>query len=81
VVLAGLKHCHGAFLAEPAESRGVAREQRANACSCACDLKGPARWWARFDGLQNARRLGWIASAALAGRRPERVAVTGHLKL
>jgi hypothetical protein len=32
-----------------------------------------------LDGLQDARRLGWIASAALARRRPERVAVTGLL--
>jgi hypothetical protein len=37
----------------------------------------PARWRLRLDGVQDARRLEWIASAALVGRRLERVAVTG----
>src|SRR5215217_887898 len=44
-----------------------------------CDLKEAAPRWRRLDCLHDARRLGWIASAALAGRRPERVAVTGLL--
>jgi hypothetical protein len=39
----------------------------------------PARWRARLDGLHDARRLGCVASAALAGRRLERVAVAGPL--
>jgi hypothetical protein len=39
----------------------------------------PARLRLRMVGLQDARRLEWIASAALAGRRPERVAVAGLL--
>jgi hypothetical protein len=36
----------------------------------------PARWRLRLDSLQDARRLEWIASAALTGRRLERVVVT-----
>jgi len=65
----------------------LAERQRVVVCAGAagqrmlprCDLKEAAPRWRRFDCLQDARRLGWIASAALAGRRPERVAVTGLL--
>jgi hypothetical protein len=39
----------------------------------------PARWRARLDGLEDVRRREWIANPALAGRRLERVAVTGLL--
>jgi hypothetical protein len=40
-------------------------------------FKEPARRCARLDGPQDLRRLGCIASAAIAGGRLERVAVTG----
>lgn len=75
---ASLEHCHGAFLAEGrkvlvcAGAAGLTHAP-ARCCHGACALAG------RSDGLQDARRLEWIASAALAGRRPERVAVTGLL--